>query len=86
MKQQRLQNIEHPDLTQMEDYELTAESLYLLEYSASITDDVLGAFGHIGGGKKPSPPISKIIEDLRLCADRYQAICQEAEYRKQMMR
>lgn len=65
---------------------MKAEELYLLEHAASITDDILGGFGRIGGGTKILPPISKTIEDLRMCADRYQAIYEETEYRKQMMR
>ena len=75
--------IEHPDLTKMLDKQLEKEERYLFDYAEKICKQIINQFRFI---EKDDLPTWKIVEDLRFVTERYFAIREEIEYRKQMMR
>jgi len=82
----RQQNIEHPDIIKMSNTQLWNEAIYIHDHAQKTCTGIGQLLLAIGRGDVLLPPIRKIIDDLHLSADRYQAICDEIEYRKQMMR
>jgi len=91
MIRQRIQNIEHPDLTGLLDEELYLEGQYLGEQVAALTDKIRLRSALIGHGYKQTDAAKgistlKIVTDLQLSITRQQAIADEISYRAEMMR
>lgn len=78
--------IEHPDLTKMRDDELENEATYLLNYGKTVCREVESGFVSMSNCLTTRPPVWKIIEDLNLAYNRFQAIIEEVQYRATQMR
>ena len=70
----------------MRDDQLTNEAAYLLNYGKQVCQDVSGCFDSMSNGLTTRPPTWKIIEDLQLAYDRFQAVIEEIQYRATQMR
>lgn len=84
MIQQRI-NVEHPDLTKMTDKTLYNECLYWHDYAQKILIELGQSLLSLGRGADLPLPIRKRTMDFYFASDRYEAILNEIQYRKQMM-
>lgn len=89
MENTRPQNVEHPDLTKLEDTELYLESQYLLlnieEIQEKITNRV-ELLGKIWQQQPMSISSEKMCCDLKLAIGRLEAINSEVLYRNESIR
>lgn len=86
MRQPETLNIEHPDINQMRDDQLSNEAMYLYNYAIEICLAIQQGFANTGNGAANKPPVWKTIEDLNLASFRYEAVCEEIQYRATQMR
>lgn len=85
---ERQQNIEHPDITTLQDEELFLEGKYLLGHIEELSEKIQQRAKLIARGRVTEKilPTRKMVGDLKHAMCRLEAIIQDIEYRASMMR
>lgn len=85
-----MKNIRHPDIPKMSDKRLEREAEYLKKHIAETLQCIQDRVGLIASGfdytRRDMLPSWKIIDDLLLAIERFEAITEEILYRAEMMR